>query len=118
MFQKRTDLAQELRENIIAEAKSDSGETALHKAASDGSNDKIAILLDKGADVNAKDMHGITPLHLAVQKGHIDTVKLLLERGADINAKIIDGQYAGCTPIDIAKQDNKKEIAKLFENQK
>ncbi|MCR5257463.1 MAG: ankyrin repeat domain-containing protein, partial [Desulfovibrio sp.] len=84
------------------------GETALHHAASRGSTTMLEILLDKGVDVNAKDKHGITPIHLAAQNDSSDAVKLLLERGADINAKIIDGKYANCTPLDIAKRKNKK----------
>jgi len=45
------------------------------------------LLLDWGADVNAKDRLEMTALHNAAGKGHEAIVHLLLERGANINAK-------------------------------
>ena len=45
------------------------------------------LLLDWGADVNAKDRLEMTALHHAAGKGHEAIVHLLLERGANINAK-------------------------------
>ena len=41
-----------------------------------------ALLLDRGADIEAQDDDGWTPLDWAAAEGHLETVDLLRERGA------------------------------------
>jgi uncharacterized protein len=58
----------------------------------------VRLLIDRGANVNAKDVeHGQTALMWAVLENHADVVDLLLTRGADINAHtkvtITKGEY-------------------------
>jgi ankyrin repeat protein len=45
------------------------------------------LLVEKGADLNAKNKISRTPLLLAISKGHMDMAVLLVEKGADLNAK-------------------------------
>ncbi|HMF13013.1 MAG TPA: ankyrin repeat domain-containing protein, partial [Gemmataceae bacterium] len=52
------------------EAKNDSGATALHVAARSGNAEFAALLIARGAQVNARDKWHNTPLHYA-QNGHL-----------------------------------------------
>lgn len=62
------------------------GLTPLHWAAEIG-NLKIAeLLVENGADVNAKTERGITPLHQAVLNGRTNIVEFLLKHKAEVNA--------------------------------
>jgi ankyrin repeat protein len=45
--------------------------------------DKVALLLEYGAPVNAADEKGRTALHLAAAAGHLRVLTVLLEHGAD-----------------------------------
>src|SRR5262249_37496414 len=54
----------------------------------------MGILLDAGAEVNAKDALGETALTLALERSHPDLARLLIDRGADVNAKNRFGRHA------------------------
>jgi ankyrin repeat protein len=82
--------------------------TPLHFAAFEGDAESAAILLDNGAQVDAKNGNGTTALMLAVQEGKTDVVQLLLARKASVAAK--DKQ--GWTPLHFAAQENRLEIAR------
>src|SRR5262245_7497446 len=72
------------------------GSTALHHAAGYGPLANVELLIDKGADVNAKNHRGSTPFKLAI---HDEAkVRLLLSKGAGINSK----QAQGRTPLFLA----------------
>jgi ankyrin repeat protein len=78
----------ELADKVNVDARlSEDGETALHRAASRGHLQAVALLLDHGAKVDAVDGEGVTPLVLASYRGQTEVVKLLLERGAAVNAR-------------------------------
>lgn len=47
--------------------------------------DRVQVLIDQGADVNAKNKNGDTPLVTAARFGSNKTVAILLARGADVN---------------------------------
>ncbi len=64
----------------------DYGWTCLMTAASDGHLDICRLLIDKGAQMEAKDFFGLTPLHWAAWEGHIEIARLLCDRGADFEA--------------------------------
>jgi uncharacterized protein len=59
------------------------GWSPVHYAASGPSTEVLALLLDRGADLNARAPNGSTPLMMAARYGTEDSVKLLVQRGAD-----------------------------------
>jgi len=85
--------------------------TALHRASMHGHTDVAEILLEAGANVNAKDdIRGKTALHCAARNRHMDVARLLLEAGADVNAR--DGN--GWTALHRASVNGHTEIANLL----
>ena len=72
--------------------------TLLHANVSYGSYEDVKLLLDFGADVNARNSSGDTPLMLAIRSTREAALKfrLLISHGADINAKSFDD---GNTPL-------------------
>ena len=61
--------------------------TPLHEAADLGHTECCAVLLEKGAPLDAQMQDGQTPLHVAAFNGHVATVELLLENRADMDAR-------------------------------
>ena len=70
----------------------------------------VRLLLERGADINARDATGWTPLHQASYSGAVEVVRLLLENGADVEAKVYDGR----TVLQIADDRGHDEIVKLL----
>jgi hypothetical protein len=76
------------------------GDTCLKIAARNGHLDICRLLIDKGAQLEAKDWMGWTPLHWAASQGHVEIVRLLCDRGADVEARTNDNAYrAGSRPL-------------------
>jgi ankyrin repeat protein len=67
------------------------------------------LLLDNGADVNAKLNFGQTPLFIAAVAGHESVVRILLERGANVCLKTAEG-----TAEEFARARGSEEIANLL----
>jgi ankyrin repeat protein len=62
------------------------GWTGLHSAAKGGHADAAGVLLDHGADPNAREAGDNTyPLHWAAAHGHVPTVRALLDAGGDVH---------------------------------
>ena len=68
--------------------------TALYHAAANGHLDAVGILLQNGADIEARGDDGLTALLVAVTTGQIDMVKCLLAMGSNVNARYPDGENA------------------------
>jgi ankyrin repeat protein len=66
--------------------KKDTGETALIVAASKRDSKMAELLIEKGADVNAKSSNGTTALMWAIISGNVWFTNFFLDRGADANA--------------------------------
>ena len=60
------------------------GMTILMTASQEGHPEVVKLLLEKGADVNAKSNTGATALICASQQGNPEVAKLLLEKGAGV----------------------------------
>ncbi len=73
------------------EQRNEEGRAAVHMAARNGHTDMLAVMIQKGVDVNlpedAPADAGTTPLHEACRYGHADAVTLLMEAGADDTRK-------------------------------
>jgi ankyrin repeat protein len=95
-------------EHELARTWSGDGFTALHLAAFFGQEDAAALLVERGADVNAVARNPelvVTPLHSAAAGSHATIVKLLLDAGADVNA----AQDGGFRPLHSAAQNDDRE---------
>lgn len=68
--------------------------TPLHSACAIASYPLTLLLLNYGADVNARQQGGVTPLHSAAHHGATELVRLLIEKGADIQARTDKGETA------------------------
>jgi ankyrin repeat protein len=78
-----------------------------HAAAAVCDRETMQLLLERGADPNAKQQLDYTPLHGAASRGDVEMAKLLLEHGAQREAKATDGM----TPADVARKYGKVEFA-------
>ena len=83
------------------------GYTALHFAAAAGDDDIAAVLLAKGAAIDARATAGYTPLMLAAREGQESTVAVLLGAGAKV--ALVNSE--GLTAEAIAARAEKPRIA-------
>jgi ankyrin repeat protein len=84
--------------NEKVESRPDREWTVLFFAVGHGDTNMTRLLLDHGANVNAKAASGITPVHWAVLQNAKDTLKLLLERKPELNVR----DRGGNTPLHYA----------------
>lgn len=64
------------------------GVTPLHLACKKGHEGIVALLLEKGANLNVKARCGRNGLHFAAQGGHDGVVEMLLGRGAELDGRV------------------------------
>ena len=86
------DLKALLKSGMGVETAGERATTPLLYASAFGSPEAVKLLLDAGANPNAKNAFDATPLMWAV--GDVRKVKLLLDKGADVNAKSKIGRTA------------------------
>jgi ankyrin repeat protein len=88
------------------------GWTPLHYAAFNDNVDTAAVLLDAGADVNARARNKFdnTPLQVSLLTSSREVARLLLARGADVNAR----QAEGITALHEAAQSGDVESIRML----
>ena len=82
----------------------DEGFTVLHSAIDREKPDRIEIirmLLEAGADVDARGINDYTPAHHAAIRNDVEALRLLVESGADLSLRTRIDEYA--TPLEEAK---------------
>ena len=84
--------------------------TPLHAASLGGRTPVVKLLIEHGADIEAKNRIGSTPLHCAAQEGHLATARLLVTRGARTDAAT---EY-GVMPIHLAAQHNRHQVLEFL----
>lgn len=84
--------------------------TALHFAVARSGAAMVKLLLELGADPNARDSGGETPLSMAAFRGRADCVRELLAAKADVNAR----SKAGWTPLMAAASEGHAEVVRLL----
>jgi uncharacterized protein len=103
-----------LNDDLVADsarAKGDVLSDAFYAACRNGHTAVAALLLQRGADVNAKGILGGTGLHWASINGHKDTVAFLVSHGADLTIK--DAKF-DATPEGWAVEGQHTEIRDLL----
>jgi ankyrin repeat protein len=82
--------------------------TPLHAAVA-GKQDLelVMLLVERGADVNARGATGVTALHLAASRGNEALVEFLLLHGASPSTRLDDGK----TPAIVAREHGYEQLA-------
>jgi ankyrin repeat protein len=132
-----------LEKGADVHARNESDQTALHQVAMQPwHNDSVvaAILVDHGAQIEARDNKGFTPLIIASDFHHLPFVAYLISKGANVNAKTVKNrtalyraakegdfplvkllvengadvntQYEGSTALGVAEAEGNNQIAK------
>jgi ankyrin repeat protein/CHAT domain-containing protein len=71
----------------------------------------VAVLLDHGANPNARNQEGLTPLLLAVRDGNEALAKLLADKGASLEAGLDD---LGVSPLLLAAVNGKESMVRFL----
>lgn len=98
--------------DVVAPARNAMKVAPVHAAATQGDREMMQLLLERGADPNARQQMDYTPLHGSASRGDQETARLLVERGADARAQASDGK----TPADVARERGFNELAAWLDN--
>jgi len=104
--------------HAVIEACGKDKRTALHLAASRAHDEVTKLLIDRGAEINAKDRKEWTPLHLACSPTHsqrgrqrfYNIAELLLDKGANVNSR----NFEGVTPLQWAVRNDRYILIDLL----
>lgn len=87
------------------------GRTALHHAAGRGHVEVAAVLLDAGAEIDAREQDAETPLHYAAWRSHLAVARQLIARGADLEAR---NRWERTPLLIVARETGSAEMARLL----
>lgn len=110
----RRPVTSERNDDLVADSarmKGDVVSDAFYGACRNGHTAVASVLLERGADVNAKGILGGTALHWAAINGHKDTVAFLVAHGADLTIR--DAKF-NATAEDWAVEGQHDEIRDLL----
>ena len=96
--------------NLEARSTNAMKNTPLHAAAAGRKLGLVKLLLDAGANANARQEGGWTALHAAAQNGDREIVELLIAHGADMNARADNNQGA----LDLALMKGRQDVAEFL----
>ncbi|KJK76597.1 hypothetical protein H634G_08185 [Metarhizium anisopliae BRIP 53293] len=86
------------------------GGTALHRAARNGNEALVRLLLDHGADIERQDNDGQTVLHTAAKSGSQPIVQLILDARTTVDIK----DHVGRTALFSAVQSGNDAVVKML----
>ncbi|MCL4361167.1 ankyrin repeat domain-containing protein [Candidatus Dependentiae bacterium] len=70
---------------------------------------KVQLLLDAGANINAKNTTGYTPISIAAYRGNLNLIQLLIENGANVDQSVLNNA--------ILSKENSLQIVKMILDQ-
>jgi ankyrin repeat protein len=70
----------------------------------------VALLLRRGANLEARDSFGFTAAMIAAQHGSVRSLKLLLDRRADVRTARVDGW----TALSLARHNEERAVVDLL----
>jgi cytohesin len=82
----------------------------LYRATHSGHASEVKMLLERGADPNARNQMGVPALHSAAMGGHAAVVEMLLGRGAAVDPRTPDG----ATPLLGAVLEGHADVVRLL----
>lgn len=97
----------------VIDARDTDGSTPLHCASWKGHPEMVGLLLDAGADIQAKNDNthwGDTPLHAAAHGNQRAVAQILISRGARLDALNANGN----TPLQETEAHNATAVANLL----
>ena len=78
--------------DVNAVARNNLGVQPINSAAAGNHTEVVRVLLDHGADPDAREAAGFAPIHAAAHNGNDELYELLVARGADQDAATGDGR--------------------------
>jgi ankyrin repeat protein len=94
----------------------DEGYTVLHSALDRKGPERyelLELLLDAGADPDAKGLNDWTPAHLAAVREDLEALRILVAHGADLSVRTNIDEYA--TPLEEARRLRKLKSVEFLE---